>query len=84
MMNLYFWVGLNGTSCSLHGCLMARSFLVRLCCLLVFPVRMLVLPAYSGFLLQSKDVRVRLIGDSKLIVGINGCVSLCAGLRMDW
>lgn len=84
MMNLYIWVGLNGTSCSLHGCLMARSFLVRLYCLLVFPVHMLVLPTYSGFLPQSKDVRVRLIGDSKLIVGMNGCVSLCAGLRMDW
>ncbi len=34
---------------------------------------------YSGFLSQSKDMQVRLIGDSKLPMSVSGCLSL-----YDW
>lgn len=33
---------------------------------------------------QSKDMQVRLIGDSKLAVGVNGCLSSCISPVMDW
>ncbi len=42
----------------------------------------------SGFLPQTEDMQVRLIHDSKLPVGVNvsmnGCLSLCVSLVMDW
>ena len=42
---------------------------------------------YSGFLPPSKNMHVRLTGDSKLSLGVSvsvcGCVSLC-GPVMDW
>merc|ERR1712035_232177 len=47
----------------------------------VLPVSAWVLSGFSGFLPQSKDMHVRLIGDSKLPVGVNvsvsGCLSMC-------
>lgn len=40
----------------------------------------------SGFLLQSKDMKVRLSGDCKLPVGVNvsisGCLSLCVKISI--
>jgi len=46
-----------------------------------------VLSGYSGFLPPSKNMRVRLIGDSKLSVGVSvsvhECLSLC-GPVIDW
>merc|ERR1712035_185044 len=54
----------------------------------VLPVPAWVLSGYSGFLPQSKDMHVRLIGDSKLSVGVNvrvnGCSSLCVGPAINW
>ena len=54
------------------------------------PVYVLVLSGYSGFLPTSKNMYVRLIGDSKLSLGVSvslhGCLShlsLC-GPVMDW
>ncbi len=38
---------------------------------------------YSGFLLQSKDVLVRLIGDSKLPLGVNVSISGCLFLYVS-
>ena len=32
------------------------------------------------FLPQSKDIQVRLICDTKLAVGVNGCLSLCVNV----
>ena len=47
------------------------------------------LSGYSGFLSQSKDTQVnRLIGDSKLSIGVNvsvnGCLSLCVSPVIVW
>merc|ERR1712035_272647 len=54
----------------------------------VLPVPAWVLSGYSGFLPQSKDMHVRLIGNSKLSVGVNvrlnGCSSLCVGPAINW
>ena len=54
------------------------------------PVYVWVLPRYSSFLPSSKNMHVRLIGDSKLFLGVsvivNGCVSrlsLCGPVK-DW
>ena len=53
----------------------------------VLPVLAWVSSGYSGFLPQSKDMHVRLIGDSKLPVGViesvRGCLCMC-GPAMDW
>ena len=52
----------------------------------VLPVYAWVLSGYSGFLPPSKNMHVRLIGDSKLSSGVCGCLSrlsLC-GPVMDW
>ncbi len=52
-----------------------------------WPTRVLLMPAWcSCFLPQSKDMRVRLIGDSKLPVGVSvsGCLSLYVGPATDW
>ena len=51
----------------------------------VLPVYAWVLSGSSGFLLPSKNVHVRLIGDSKLNVSVDDVsgVSLC-GPVMDW
>lgn len=42
----------------------------------------------SSFLPQSKDIQVRLTGDSRLAVGVNVSVnvsqSLCVSLVRDW
>lgn len=42
---------------------------------------------YSCFLPQSRDIKVGLIGDSKLPVGVNvsvnGCLPLCVSPLMD-
>ncbi|MEQ2245968.1 hypothetical protein ILYODFUR_033571 [Ilyodon furcidens] len=53
----------------------------------VLPVHAWVLSGYSGFLPQSKDMTVRLIGLSKLALGVNGACTvvcpacLCVALR---
>ena len=51
----------------------------------VLPVLAWVSSGYSGFLPQSKNMHVRLIGGSKLPVGVgvSGCLSSC-GPVMDW
>ena len=56
----------------------------------VLPVYAWVLSGYSGFLPPSKNIHVKLIGDSKLSLGVSvsvcGCLShlsLC-GPVMDW
>lgn len=43
------------------------------------------LSEYSGFLLQSKDMRFSLTDNSKLSVGVNvnGCVALCVSSVAD-
>ncbi len=47
-----------------------------------------VVSGYSGFLPQSKDMQVRLLGDSKLPVYVNvsvsDCLSLYVGPVTDW
>jgi len=53
-----------------------------------FQVQLLVLAGYSGFLPPSKNMHVRLTGDSKIVLGsecerVCGCLSLC-GPVMDW
>ncbi len=59
----------------------------------VWSLHVLLVPAwvfsmYSGFLPQSKDMQVRLIGNYKLPVGVNvsvsGCLSLYVGPVTDW
>lgn len=42
----------------------------------VLPVSVLVPSWYSGFLSESTDMHVGLIGDCKLPTGVNGCLSL--------
>lgn len=58
-----------------------------LCSLHVLPVPERVLSRFSGFLPQSKDMQVGLIGDSKLVadvsVRMNGCLQLCVGPVID-
>ena len=53
----------------------------------ILPVYAWVLSGYSGFLPPSKNMHVRLIGDSKLTLGVSvcmcGCLSLCVPV-MDW
>ena len=52
----------------------------------VLPVYAWVLFGYSGFFPPSKDMHVRLIGDSKIVLiseCVCGCLSLC-GPVMDW
>jgi len=54
----------------------------------VLPVYAWVLSGYSGFLPLSKNMHVRLIGDSKIVPRsecerVCGCLSLC-GPVMDW
>ena len=53
----------------------------------VLPVYVWVLFRYSGFLPLSKSMHVRLIGDSKLSLGVSlsvhGCLSV-SGPVMDW
>merc|ERR1712035_59525 len=51
----------------------------------VLPVSAWVLSGYSGFLPQSKDMQVgdRLIGDSKLTVGVNVSMNGCLSLRVS-
>ncbi len=53
----------------------------------VLPVSAWVLSGCSGFLPPSKDMQARLIGVSKLSLGVNvsvrGCLSMC-GPAMDW
>ena len=53
----------------------------------VLPLYMWVLPVYSSFLQRSKNMHVRLIGDTKLSLGVcvsvHGCLSLC-GPVIDW
>lgn len=43
---------------------------------------------YGCFLPQSKDVRIRLFGDSKLVADVklrvNGCLLFCLSLVADW
>jgi len=39
-----------------------------------------VLSGYSGFLLQSKNMHIRLVGDCKLSLGVTVCVHGCVGL----
>ena len=60
---------------------------LSVCGLHVLPVPVWVSFEYSGFLPQSKDMHVRLIGGSKfpigMIVGVYGCLSTC-GTAMDW
>ncbi len=54
----------------------------------VLPVSAWVLSGYSSFLPQSKDMQFRLIGDSKLPVGVNvsvnGCLSLYVSPAVNW
>jgi len=53
----------------------------------VLPVYAWVLSGYSGFLLPSKNMHVRLISDSKIVlVSVCGCLSLLSlcGPVMDW
>ena len=53
----------------------------------VLPMLAWVSSGYSGFFPQSTDMHVRLIGGSKLPVGVlvsvHGCSSMC-GPAMDW
>ena len=53
----------------------------------VLPMLAWVSSEYSGFLPQSKDMHVRLIGGSNLpievLVSMHGCLSMC-GPAMDW
>ncbi|MEQ2240519.1 hypothetical protein ILYODFUR_015876 [Ilyodon furcidens] len=59
------------------------SFCMNLC---VLPVPAWVLSGYSGFLPQSKNMTVRFIDLSKLLLGVCGClscVSLCCHV-MVW
>ncbi|MEQ2241449.1 hypothetical protein ILYODFUR_025380 [Ilyodon furcidens] len=64
-----------------HCCPAARRSWVRLLAggpsawsLHVLPMHVWVLSRYPGFLPQSKNMTVRLIGLSKVSLGINGCV----------
>jgi len=55
----------------------------------VLPVHAWVLSRYSGFLPLAKNMHVRLIGDSKLTLGVSvsvdGWLSRClCGAVMDW
>ena len=53
----------------------------------VFPVLAWVFSRYSGLLSQSKDMHVKLIGGSKLPVGMRASVHGCLPTRdpvMDW
>ncbi len=52
----------------------------------VLPLPAWVFSGCSGFHPQSKDMQVRLTGDSKLPVGVsvNGCLSLCVSPVIDW
>ncbi|MEQ2244972.1 hypothetical protein ILYODFUR_022712 [Ilyodon furcidens] len=56
----------------------------------VLPMHAWVLTGYSGFLPQSKNMTVRLIGLSKLPIGVNECVHGCLSCMslccpaMDW
>lgn len=56
--------------------------------LLILPVSAWVLSEYSGFLTQSKDMQVRLTGNSKLPIGLNvsviDCLSMYVGPLMNW
>ncbi|MED6275309.1 hypothetical protein CHARACLAT_025262 [Characodon lateralis] len=50
----------------------------------VLPVHAWVLTRYSSFLPQSKDMPVRLIGLSKLPLGVNDCVHGCLCVALQW
>jgi len=62
-----------------------ESQLGPFCVEFVLPVYAWVLSGYSGFLPPSKNMHVRLTGDSELSrgVSVDGCLSLC-GPVMDW
>ena len=65
-----------------------RSWGLSVWSLHVLPVYAGVLSGYSGFLPPSKNMHVRLIGVSKLSVGVSGdgclsCLCLCNPV-MDW
>lgn len=51
---------------------------VQFLCLHCFPC------VYLSFLPQSKDMCVRLNGDSTLAVGVNNCLSVCVRSATDW
>lgn len=38
----------------------------------------------SGFLLHSKDMKLGLMGDSKMPIGVNACLYLQASPVIDW
>ncbi|MEQ2309345.1 hypothetical protein AMECASPLE_037683 [Ameca splendens] len=51
----------------------------------VFPVHAWLLTGYSGFLPQSKDMPIRLIGLSILSLGVKPCVhGLCVCVALRW
>ena len=79
-----WWLALLHPSKKVPGSNLGRGFSVWN--LHVVPMLVLVFSGYSSFLPQSKDMHVRLVGGSKLpvgvIVSVHGCSFVC-GPVMD-
>ena len=93
MQTLEFEAGLRGgvvvgaVTSQQEGSWFESQLVLSVWSLHVLPVSAWVLSGYSGFLPPSKNMHVRLIGDSKLSLGVSvsvgDCLSLC-GPVMGW